>query len=367
MVPTQEALSVEEKLRRIPQYEFNNGCPLFKKHWMNRPICIGVIGLTGEGKTGSAAVIALIDNLLEGQRVWSNLEIKADFQISDGIAQKYGVPHGGLAHFESLPLEREKLLRFDTEYHGGALFLDEVNIGFAEAMRSMSNVNLWFNEVDQQRRKLDLDIYYTVIHEMWVDNRLRNMTDVFIKCEDPALSPEGQMWRRKLGLQVQWTIYPMTRYLTGQSYHITHQTLPPKYLQLRQFWGIFDTKKRQTTGGKYSQLAKDESEIQGKASVKQSPEVKQEQDEWGWLEESLTEIMAELQEDGRKEILRPELFNRLNIPLEEELKVGKYLRRKLQIRQSGPNTFYLVPGANLGIPSSLRDKEAVREKADAIL
>lgn len=357
-VETREALSVEELLRRVPQYEVNNGCALFKRHYLKVPLVIGTVGEKGSGKSGTISVIALLDDLLEGRPVRSNLDIKAHYDISDAIAQKYGLPHGGRVEFHSEPVDKKGLLRFAPEYHDCALVLDEINVEYAESRRSPSNVNLWFNDLDQQLRKLQMPLYYSVIHEMWIDPRLRDMTDIFIKCDDPAISPQGIINQVPEGLQTKWTIYDMAGKLTGVSYMASHKPLPPRFLQLRQWWGIWDTAKRQAKeAGQYTFKMQEADQMAGEVSVKPSPEVEQEQDEWGWLDESLTEIMQEMREDGRKEISRPELFARLGVSPSERLRVGTELKYRLKVRSSGGNMFYQIPQADLTVPESMRSRE----------
>lgn len=360
-----EELSIEELraefLKRIPRFEINNGFPLFKRYHVRekRPICIGVIGLTGEGKTGTASVIGLIDTILDGQPLWSNLNIRCEFKVSDDIARKYGGYQGGIASFESLPLDRRKLFRFDPEYHDGAILLDEINIEYAEARRSTSNVNLWFNEVDQQRRHLNLDIFYTVIHEMWVDPRLREMTDIFIKCEDPALDEDGLKRKITLGKQVRWTIYPMTRILTGHSYYETHKPLAPRYMHLNQFWGLFDTRRSQSKGGvKYAfQLDDEEPAIESDMSVNEDSMLQQEKDEWAWLDEALHRLAA----GGVREISKPDLFTLLNVPRDMRRSVSTEMLYKpgVKVRQSGSLQYYTLPEFNLETVDFGNEREAV--------
>jgi hypothetical protein len=364
MVETREALSIDELLRRIPQYEVNNGCALFKRHYMKVPLVIGAIGIKGSGKSGTISVISLLDDLLEGKPVRSNLEIKAEYDISDAIAQQYGLPHGGSVEFHSEPVDKKRLLRFTPEYQGCALVLDEINVEYAESRRSPSNVNLWFNDLDQQLRKLQMPLYYSVIHEMWIDPRLRDMTDIFIKCDDPAISPQGIINQVPEGLQTKWTIYDMTGKLTGVSYLEARKPLPPRYLQLRQWWGIWDTAKRQAKeAGQYTFKMQETDQVTSGVSVKPSKVVEQEQNEWGWLDESLTEIMQEMREDGRKEISRPELFARLGITPSERLRVGTELKYRLKTRYSSGNSFYQIPQADLSVPESMRSEQLKRERS----
>lgn len=134
-------------------------------------LVIGLIGPRGSGKSLHAARIAILDHLLKGKRVWSNMEVSI---------KRY--QNGVMKTITTDPLSKLRLKDMDLLYSNGALLIDEVNMEVAEARRSQSKTNLVMNNIVQQLRKRRLDFVWTAQSEMHVDSRLRWQTDIFIKC-----------------------------------------------------------------------------------------------------------------------------------------------------------------------------------------
>jgi hypothetical protein len=110
--------------------------PLFRHQHLNREVIIGLVGLRGDGKSGSGAVIALLDYLMNEEPVWSNMPIGVRIVIDDETAYKWSkgiLKHGGTVTYRSQKLDKEGLLRFDPRYNHGCYFIDEINMEFAEA------------------------------------------------------------------------------------------------------------------------------------------------------------------------------------------------------------------------------------------
>jgi hypothetical protein len=301
-------VSRTDALKLIPQFELNNGRALFRRHHLNREIVIGLIGLRGEMKSLTGSIIALVDFMLEGMGCESNMSIACKFKIEDDMAQKYGLRRGGEVSFKSEELDRLALFRLDDRYHRKILFIDEINMQFAEARRAMAGTNLESAAVVQQLRKLQCSLIYTVIHEMWVDPRIRDGTDVFIKCEDTALTPEALAQKRPLGVTCQWTVYPMTRILTGWTYQQTHKTLGPFYVSAKPYWGIMDTYQLQHRGSYAVKMA-------GKQGVdidfKPDPKTIEMRNKWGWLYDGI----QALHDEGVERIEADQLWDYLQLDL----------------------------------------------------
>lgn len=287
-------LNYQDLLRLIPQHEITS---LFRRHDLNREVVIGLVGLRGEGKSGTGAVIALVDFMFELMPCWSNMAIRCNLEIDDVAARNYGLPYGGTVSYSSDPLDKKAMLKFDPRFKKGLYFIDEINMEFADVRRAMSNTNLFFDRIIQQLRKAESSLIYTVIHEMWVDTRLRDLTDIFIKCEDTALSIDGLAQKKQTGLDFKLQIYPMTGYLRGRenSYRVTHHPLEPVYIHFGRFRGIYDDKQLQAYGkSKYgidlSQFGEEEEALKGNLETFTSSRVLDVRSKWGWLYEAIQHL-----------------------------------------------------------------------------
>jgi hypothetical protein len=263
-------------LEDIIQYELP---PLLRRQHLNKDVIIGIVGDRGGGKGLSSAEICLLDYMLQNESCFANLQLKAIFDVDEETANKYGL-QAGQATFEAKPLDKYKFLRFDPEYHDGVFYTQEFNIWLADARRGMSNLNLATDDVGQQLRKLRMAWVYDCIHESFVDPRIRDATDIFIRTCDTALTPEGLAAQQKQGLEFEWIIYPMTRKLTGWTYSDTGRTIGPIRIAGKHLWGIINT-------GKHEIREKYKANVgeTGTSSIeiKESPEVVAARDRWGWV------------------------------------------------------------------------------------
>jgi hypothetical protein len=274
-----------------------------------------LVGLRGDGKSGSGAVIALLDYLMNGEPVWSNMAIGVSITVDDATARKWTngtMKHGGTVTFRSQPLDKEGLLRFDPRYNHGCYFVDEINMEFAESRRAMSNTNLYMDRVAQQLRKYQNSLIYTVINEMFVDSRIRELTDIFIRCEDTALSMEGLAARKPTGVDFKWTIYPMSGYMLGreQSYYVTKRPLSPVYLHFEPWRGIYNDKLAQAQGKmKYgfnlTEKASNATLGIGEVETKQSAETVDNIVQFKWLENIVNDRMI-IDDEGNERMFIPQ-------------------------------------------------------------
>ena len=246
MVTTERVLSLNDIIKyEVPLLPAN-----FRHPHLKRKPKIGLIGEPGGGKSLSMGFLALKLCLLWGEPVWSNLPIKYTYEVPAEVANKYGLG-AGKAVFASKEIDPIRLLKMDEEYQGGFICLDEINVRLADALKSTSNINFFFNQMDQQMRKTQSGLLFSCIDEMWVDPRLRDLTDIFIRCEDEALSFEGLASHKTEGIDIKWVIYPMTRMYDGFTFWQTHQT-DTFYFKARPYWGIINTSYTQATGEKYA-------------------------------------------------------------------------------------------------------------------
>ena len=279
---------------------------ILRRQHLNRDVVIGLIGDRGDGKSLGGGIIAICDYLVQNEPCFSNLAISAAFNISEAIAAKYGV-QGGVAEFHSQELDMPKFLRFASEYKGGVFYIDEINVALADARRSMSNQNIEATDVGQQLRKLQSALIYTSIHEMFVESRIRDMTDIFIKTMDTALTPQGLVAKKKPGLEFEWALYPMSRKLTGERYQDTKQVLKAT-IKGHRWWGAIDTLQRQDRK-KYKVPIGETGEADMEMTLTESPAMVAAKSKWGWLYDAI----KVLHDEGYTEIHSKELWEYLQL------------------------------------------------------
>ena len=297
MVITQEVPSVkrgiskEDVLKLIIRRMINNGNHLFFKPHLNREYVLGTVGDRGGGKSGSDAVIGIVDFMLRGKPVWSNMEIKCDIEVDDELARSIGLNSGGVVHYESVPIEKDKLLKLDETYRDGCLVIEEINVQFSNVRRFMSNTNIESNELYQQLRKFRTSLIYNVIDEMFVDPQLRALTDIFIRTYDTAFDQDALERKKKTGIDFCWQVYAYSGYLNGEQgrYALTKRS-DKSFFKFAPWRGVFDTWKHQEKGV-YS-LNKREKAAAEKAqlSVDTSGEMESTINEWQWLIDKVLQL-----------------------------------------------------------------------------
>jgi len=315
LLPKDRPLTKDDVLRLIVRRLIR---PLFLRRHLKREQVLGVIGEKGGGKSATTSTAALTDQLLDGKKVYSNIDVACDIEVGNETAQRYGLSSGGKVHYETIHLEKNALLKLDEKYRNGALIIEEINVQYSNVRRFMSNTNVDFNEVVQQLRKLQTSLYYNVIDEMFIDSQLRSMTDAFIKCEDTAYTTDNLAARKPQGQDFKWLIYPMTGNFAGheKTYYRTKKPLPPIYFHFTKFHGIFNTEYSQHQGI-YSQSRKTQAgDIEIMMSVESSPENIAWRQQWGWVAEKA----IELKRAGKNNIEPWELAEIMNRPITKEFR-----------------------------------------------
>lgn len=189
---------------------------------------IGFIGPRGSMKSLSASAMTIIDYLIPGYNVWSNMNIG------------WGLDYlGEKLIYQTQDLNKKKMMNFNLE--NGLVFVDEINLEFSEARRSMTNKNLTFNKLIQQIRKKQINMIYTVQSELWIDNRLRWQTDIFIKCQDSRMRPGGNRLPHLWGEVGYWSIYDMSGILGAGSYFQTQRPVKTLKFYGKQWWNTYNT------------------------------------------------------------------------------------------------------------------------------
>jgi len=290
---TKRAVTKEDILKIIIRRMINNGNYLFYRPHLDREYVLGTVGDRGGGKSGSDAVISIVDFMLRGKSVWSNMKIACDIAVDDELAKEAGLNSGGVVHYESLDIEKDKLLKLDETYRNGCLVIEEINVQYSNVRRFMTNTNIESNELYQQLRKFRTSLIYNVIDEMFVDSQLRALTDIFIRTYDTAFDLDAMARKKKTGLDFCWLTYAYSGYLNGEQgrYALTHKS-EKSFFKFAPWRGVYDRMQHQERGT-YS-LNKREKEKALKAqidlNVESSDDVEEEINKWQWLVDNIRKI-----------------------------------------------------------------------------
>ena len=171
------------------------------RHLKKQSIIIGLIGPRGGGKSVGGARLTILDYMLAGYNVWSNMEIGVNVQMNSHTKE-----------LRSKSLNKLELGELDAVYNNGLLFVDEVNAYIADARRSMSEESLAFSYILQQIRKRKLNIIWTAQSEAHCDERLRWQTDIYIVCNDVSVTKRNC----GIGELSSWKAYDVHGLVTGQ-------------------------------------------------------------------------------------------------------------------------------------------------------
>ncbi len=353
---TTETRLIAHSLEDIVQHAVR---AFFRRMHINRDWIIGLVGERGSGKSLSGANIAIRDFMMTvdpktglTEPCWSNMKIRMDVKIDDETAQACGLPAGGEVSYASQLIDKQAFLALDERYQGGVFFFDEFNLEYGEARRSVANVNLLTDRAIQQLRKLQSGLIYTVINEMYVDVRIRENTDIFIKCSDVAFKPDNLRQSMPQGHVFEWMVYPMSQRVAGigNTYADTKKPIGPIQITMRDQWDMIDTYERQAQGRlKYT----DSRELEH-VHVKQDPAVVTERDRWGWLDGRISQFFAGHAGDGPViELTSQEFAHEIGVSMEDWPAVVKQVYKRLpsvDVRRGagrGRPTKYIIPNREL--------------------
>ena len=215
---------------------------IFKGGWLeDMSLCIALIGPRGSGKSVGMTGIAILDGLLTGRRVVSNLPIAVAVRYRD--CEKI---------FRTEDLDASMMLNeneFNDNYYDVLVCIDEVNTYLADSQRTMSNQALFFASILQQMRHRKLDFIFTTQDEGWNTNRTRFQTDFYIQCRDNAMM-HGKPRKSDIGKHSQWRLHDMSGLVTGEVMHKDARSwvVPPfdeKTFWNTPFWDCYDTQQMQ--------------------------------------------------------------------------------------------------------------------------
>jgi len=285
---------------------------LFRRYHLNRDWIIGLVGDRGSGKSLGGGNIAVRDFAMNGEPLWSNMQIGLGVVVPEEPPGQFRM-ESGLVVYQSSYIDKQSFLALDSRYEGGCLFFDEFNLEYGESRRSSANVNLMTDRAIQQLRKLQCGLVYTVLSEMYVDTRIRENTDLFIRCSDVAFKPENLRRKMRQGVQFEWLLYPMSTKLfgLGQTYSDTNKPIGPIPITMGHLWDSIDTYERQAVGRMKYTDSKELLPMQ----MAEDPKVVEKRDKWGYLDPKLSQFFDKHASDGEFiEILSDDWRNELGVP-----------------------------------------------------
>lgn len=279
-------------------------------------LVVGFIGPRGSGKSVGACAYAVIDYLLAGKSVWSNMfiEIKVKYRDCEKI-------------FRSLPLDKAALMDindFERQYADGLIVIDELNIEIGDAKRSMSNQMLWFDFMLQEVRKRRMNICYQLQAEEWAGSRSRWQTDLYIVCQDYAFL-NRKPTKENIGRWSRWRIHDMSGIITGEiKYSDGYHRKVEYFNQIRfwntPFWGVYDTTQMQSY--KKFDPSKIDKGDNGKGLTIDEKTLKRLTAGYSVL----PELLVKLLNVGNRRILRDDLWDILQVDNQaEKTRIGELL------------------------------------------
>lgn len=196
---------------------------LSKKSWIY--CCTGGRGM---GKSSYMTYIVIKSALLYSKRIISNLPIKVKIRYQNG----------DIKLIESEPLDIAKLLKFDDDYKGCILVLDEAP-RVINRLSTMTWKNRLFNLWVQQIRHSEQSLFYASQEFRLIDGELRWQTDIIAECMDAKiLWPEADY---EEGAIILADLYDHSGQWTGYSYEKRPRKIKRKRIITELIWGTFDT------------------------------------------------------------------------------------------------------------------------------
>jgi hypothetical protein len=195
-----------------------------------------VVAITGPKRSGKSLLLArlLAYDLIKGRTVWSTMPVH-----TPAFLKKRGYPT-----LKTLDINWDSLYMLEKEYSEGTIGLDE-SIYWDDSRTSLSVRNKLLNTVMNQVGHRNLNVYYTVKTQGWLDRRLQFETDIEIRCFDLALKPWGRSNHVKRGTVIRLEFYDKSGAFTGNQYNDKYNMRPFKVLIWKnadRWWDAYDTK-----------------------------------------------------------------------------------------------------------------------------
>lgn len=254
---------------------------------MDSPI-LCFCGPRGSGKSASAALLAVM-HIMAGGNVVSNATITVkpeDIKRISAAAAKRNMDLEEMDDYEpveddedfndiaaliasvegqdeeDLPLQTGvseeldviKLVTQHQDLNNKLIVADEIQ-NIMDSTRSMTTMSRLIYLFASQSRKFHAAFAYTIMNPLWVNARLRAMTDFTIFCQDVAKSPYGREHRIKEGEFCTWHIFDSTGQTTGQiPFMWPGFYLGKRTVALRSIWECYDTEQKQDVWEAYRKI-----------------------------------------------------------------------------------------------------------------
>lgn len=184
-------------------------------------------GPRGGGKTTTAVALSIVDGMMKGIPVISNVPIA--WVAKDNTGRCYKV--------ESIPFDIDMFVTGDPILKYKRLLIDEANYQ-ADRLRSTSNNNLSVTDILQQARKFRMSVTFSTINWQWLDPRVTgSLCDLMIECNDLFYKPYGKKHGLKKGQRCTWDIMDQSGKYSGKAF----SRLDSRTFESKMFWSTFDT------------------------------------------------------------------------------------------------------------------------------
>lgn len=184
-------------------------------------------GPRGGGKTITATALNIIDGMVRGIPVVSNVPISLNVVNTKG---RY-------YNLQSIPFNVDAFAEGNDSLYDKRLFIDEGNYEL-DRLRSTSTKNLALTDILQQARKFRMVVTFATINWAWLDPRLTgSLVDILIECNDIHYTAWGKRKGLRKGERIIWTVFDKSGKLTG---HRNVRVMKTTFYA-RSFWGTFNT------------------------------------------------------------------------------------------------------------------------------
>jgi hypothetical protein len=196
-----------------------------------------VVAITGLKRRGKSLLLSSMlwrDMALYKRKVWSTMPVQ-----TPSFFLKKGYPM-----VKSMPINFDTLYALDSEYENGTIGLDE-SIYYDDSRTSLSMKNRLMNAILNQVGHRNLNVYYTVKKNGWMDRRLQDETDIRIECLDLSKTDWGRKKDITPGAVIRLDFFDLSGYFSNHVYDPKYNYKPftsVLWNDAQRFWDSYDTK-----------------------------------------------------------------------------------------------------------------------------